>query len=129
MDPSSSFWPYPWRTTIAAAVGVTVLYKVSRLVGDILFPTILSYPWPTSSDYKSQKRDKKMTVVLAGSFNPVHLGHLAMLRYLAERYGKVIVVVGMNPNKKYPVSPYHRAELIRKMLKDTPASNVQVEGT
>ena len=127
--PSSSFyWPYSWRTTIAAAVGVTILYKVSKLVGDILFPTILSYPWPTPDDHKKQKRDKNTTVVLAGSYNPPHLGHLAMLRYLSQRYEKVIVVVGMNPNKKYAVTPQQRAELIRQMLKDTPASNVRVKG-
>jgi phosphopantetheine adenylyltransferase len=39
----------------------------------------------------------------------------------------VIVVVGFNPNKNYPVPPHDRAELTRRMLQDTPASNVRVQ--
>jgi phosphopantetheine adenylyltransferase len=49
-------------------------------------------------------------------------------RLVSFSYGQVILVVGANPNKKYLVSPYHRAELLRRMLRDTPASNVRVEG-
>jgi phosphopantetheine adenylyltransferase len=38
-------------------------------------------------------------------------------------------VVGMNPNKNYPVSPQARVDLVRRMLQDTPASkNVREEG-
>ena len=39
----------------------------------------------------------------------------------------MIVVVGMNPAKKYLVSPDQRAELLRRMLRN--ATNVQVQGT
>jgi phosphopantetheine adenylyltransferase len=48
--------------------------------------------------------------------------------FIFSRYGKVIVVVGMNPDKDYLVSPYQRAELVRRMLDQTPANNVRVEG-
>jgi len=43
----------------------------------------------------------------------------------------VIVVVGMNPNKKYLVSPEERATLIRRMLEPhaAAAKHVQVKGT
>ena len=50
-------------------------------------------------------------VVMAGSFNPPHNGHLAsraILEYLSKRYGQeVIVVIGVNLTKKYLVSPVH----------------------
>ena len=52
----------------------------------VLFPSILTHPWKLSSkETWQQKRDKKATVVFAGSFNPPHWGHLVMIRYLAER--------------------------------------------
>lgn len=69
-----------------------------------------------------------MTVVLAGSYNPPHYGHLHMLKYLAERFGQVIVVVGMNPDKKYLVSPEERAQLLRRMIQEERVGkNVKVE--
>lgn len=46
-----------------------------------------------------------------------------------QRYGKVIAVVGMNPKKKYLVSPEERAELLRGMLQGNPdTAGVSVEG-
>ena len=45
------------------------------------------------------------------------------------RYGEVIIVVGMNPNKKYQVTPMERAELVRKMARASiPRNNIRVEG-
>jgi phosphopantetheine adenylyltransferase len=42
----------------------------------------------------------------------------------------VIVVVGMNPAKKYLVSPEQRADLLRRMLRDhKAASTTRVQGT
>lgn len=69
-----------------------------------------------------------MTVVLAGSYNPPHRGHLAMLLYLSKRYGRVIAIIGVNPKKRYQVSPDERAALLRKMLQGVAAANVQVQG-
>lgn len=46
------------------------------------------------------------------------------------RYGQVIAVVGMNPNKKYLVLPEERVELIQTMIKDNPKlRNVRAQGT
>jgi len=80
-----------------------------------------------------QEIEKNETVIFAGSFNPPHHGHLAMLVYLAERFGQVIAVVGVNKNKTYNVSPEFRARLITKMIKETHSisnrlkSKIQVE--
>jgi len=73
-----------------------------------------------------------MTVVFAGSFNPPHWGHLVMIRYLAERYGRVICCIGVNPNKQYDVTPRTRAQILREMLSGSDddknrCKNVQVE--
>ena len=47
-----------------------------------------------------------------------------------SRYGKVIAVVGMNPNKKYLVSPEERVQLIRSMLSSNDKlHNVKAQGT
>lgn len=45
------------------------------------------------------------------------------------RYGTVIAIVGMNPKKKYLVSPDERAEILRLMLQGNhETANIRVEG-
>ena len=41
------------------------------------------------------------SVILPGSYDPVTLGHLAVIREAASRYDEVYVVVFVNPDKKY----------------------------
>lgn len=116
---------------VGCGVGAATLYAGYMLIKPILVPPIHTYPWHiprnngNEGDYKQRQREKSMTVVIAGSYNPPHRGHLAMISHLAERYGQVLVVVGMNPNKRYAVSPYARADMLRNMfLASLP--NVQV---
>jgi len=116
----------------AIALAGAAVIAVGILVFRILFPTILSFPWCMSSDNsRRRKREKDITVVFAGSFNPPHLGHLVMIRYLAERYGRVICCIGVNPDKVYDVTPQTRAQILREMLSGsddrTRCKNVQVE--
>lgn len=62
--------------------------------------------------------------------NTVQCFGLPFAHQIFHRYKEVIVVVGMNPNKKYLVSPEERRGLILDMLKNSYASkNVRVEGT
>lgn len=73
----------------AAAVAVLltpILSLCILILLRVVFPTILKHPWklPAKGSWR-QKRDKKTTVVFAGSFNPPHWGHLVMIKYLAER--------------------------------------------
>jgi len=120
----------PSRCWYAAllAVALALAAAAAALIGRIVFPTVVEYPWPV--DDSSSKKDKKRVVVLAGSYNPPHLGHLAMITYLSRRYGRVVVVVGMNPDKSYKVTPDQRAYMLRKMIRMDPAvnRNVRVEG-
>jgi hypothetical protein len=60
---------------LAALVAVTAV-----LLKPILWPVIVTYPWSETKD-----QEDKRTVILAGSYNPPHLGHLAMLEYLSKR--------------------------------------------
>lgn len=98
-----------WLALIMCAAAAPFL----SLIWSILFPTVLSYPWEEPPKRSSTPDD---TVVLAGSFNPPHYGHYAMLKYLSKRHSKVICVVGMNPDKKYDVTPQERANLLRTMF-------------
>ena len=111
---------------LGCTAGATFLYAAYTLIKPIVVPPIHTYPWqlPQDGGYAQRQSDKNTTVVIAGSYNPPHRGHLAMITHLAERYGKVLVVVGMNPNKQYAVSPHTRADLLRTMLQSLP--NVQV---
>jgi hypothetical protein len=80
MDVVESLLPLVLWTT----VGVLVISAVSLLV-PIMNPTILEYPWQFPSSNRQRQRDKQKVVLLAGSYNPPHNGHLAMLEYLSER--------------------------------------------
>ena len=70
-----------WRIPAAVLLG-----SVSVLVGRVVFPTILEYPWQLPSRQREKRKNKHETVIIAGSFNPPHLGHSMMIQYLAERY-------------------------------------------
>lgn len=73
------------RVLLFAAIGAAAI-AAGVLIYRIAFPSILAFPWslpPETS--RRRKREKEMTVVFAGSFNPPHWGHFAMIRYLAER--------------------------------------------
>ena len=97
-------------------------YVVSRL----LFPTILTPPYPPPSP-----ADKATSCCYAGSYNPPHLGHLAILKSLSERHKSVHAVVGFNPSKSYPVSPSDRVAVLERACEVIGLKNVKpvmVEG-
>ena len=61
----------------------------------------------------------------AGSFDPVTLGHLDIIRRGARLVDKLIVSVGINPDKRPLFSPTERVEMLQTVLKDLP--NVEVD--
>lgn len=68
--------------------------------------------------------------VYPGSFNPVHPGHLEVIRQATNLFDKVIVLVAINPNKKYEVPSSKRCEWIRNLIKNFSwAGSVKVEST
>lgn len=69
----------------------------------------------------------KGPAVFAGSFNPPHLGHLAVLAYAAKRHKQVHAVIGVNPKKVYPVTGERRKAIMEAMLRELALTNVSVE--
>jgi len=106
-----------------AIVVVTVLsVSFLRLAYMMFRPRIISHEEQQAArnvrtmDQQAVQNTRTTTVVFAGSFNPPHHGHISLLDHLSSKYGEVIVVIGMNPNKRYDVSPHFRATLVRKMV-------------
>lgn len=66
------------------------------------------------------------TAIYPGSFDPITLGHLDIIRRAANCFDKVIVCVMVNCEKKQPMfTPEQRVKLIQKSVADIP--NVEVE--
>lgn len=62
-----------------------------------------------------------------GSFDPVHNGHLAVIRHVAALFDRVVVGVGHNPEKPSGLfTPTERVEMIRAEVADM-GGNVAVE--
>lgn len=68
---------------------------------------------------------KNSTVIYPGSFDPVTLGHLDIIRRAAAMFDRVIVVVMSNMNKKCSFSPEERRDMIKKSVDGLP--NVEVD--
>lgn len=53
-----------------------------------------------------------MSVIMPGSYDPVTLGHVEMIRRVAEREDEVYVVIFNNPNKEYMFSLEDRVAML-----------------
>jgi len=114
--------PLIWGSSVFLACSLLLLARC------LYWPVVLKYPWPSRKAELLRSGEEPRRVLFAGSFNPPHHGHLAMLRYLAQRYNEVIVVVGVNPDKKYLVSPVERAAIIKQIVdKEKVQGKVRVE--
>ncbi|WP_010541531.1 pantetheine-phosphate adenylyltransferase [Dietzia alimentaria] len=60
------------------------------------------------------------TVVCPGSFDPVTLGHLDIIRRAADLFDEVIVCVVANPNKQGTFTIHERKALIDEVSADIP---------
>ena len=63
--------------------------------------------------------------VYTGMFDPIHLGHLDIIQRGSRMYDRLIVGVGINPEKAGLFSPDERVELIRTVTADL--DNVEVQ--
>ncbi len=68
-----------------------------------------------------------MIAVCPGSFDPVTVGHLDIIKRAAKMFSQVIVVVLTNPKKQGLFSISERVELVRAVLKDEGIENVSVD--
>jgi len=62
--------------------------------------------------------------VYTGVFDPVHLGHLDVIRRGSGIFERLVVGVGINPEKAPLFTPEERVELLRRVV--MPFHNVQV---
>lgn len=69
--------------------------------------------------------DPSRTAVFTGTFDPLTLGHLDVIRRGRMLFEHVVVGIGVNPNKTSLFSIDERVELVGKVVADFP--NVSVE--
>lgn len=66
-------------------------------------------------------------VILPGSFDPITLGHLDIIKRIAKTYEEIIIVIGQNVSKTSLFSPETRKEIIEKIIENYKLTNVKVE--
>lgn len=66
-----------------------------------------------------------MKVILPGSYDPVTLGHLEIIKRAASLYSDVYAVVFINAEKKYRFLPSDRLEMLRLATEEL--TNVKVD--
>jgi pantetheine-phosphate adenylyltransferase len=63
-------------------------------------------------------------VILPGSYDPITVGHLDIIKEAAASYGEVYVVAFVNPDKEYLFSPDERLEMLRIATEGIPEVRV-----
>ena len=63
--------------------------------------------------------------ICPGSFDPLHLGHCAVIRRAAHLFDEVVVAVSTNPHKTHRFSEDIRIELVREVFAGEPAVTVE----
>ncbi|WP_437203235.1 pantetheine-phosphate adenylyltransferase [Planctomicrobium sp. SH664] len=61
----------------------------------------------------------------AGSFDPLTLGHEDIIRRSANLFDRLVVGIGINPDKQPLFSPAEREQFIRDVVSDLPNVDVQ----
>jgi len=68
-----------------------------------------------------------MKVLYTGSFDPITMGHLDIIKRISKKFEEVVVTVFNNKEKKYWFSIEERCEMVREAVKDL--ENVEVDFT
>lgn len=72
----------------------------------------------TSKEYMPSQHSVKINALYAGSFDPIHLGHIDIIKRAAKAFGELEVTVGINPAKRYMFSLEERVQLVKQALQD-----------
>lgn len=68
-----------------------------------------------------------MKVIYPGSFDPLTLGHIDMIKRLSNMFDEVIVAVLINENKKSVFSLEEREEIIKKQIENDGLKNITIK--
>lgn len=66
----------------------------------------------------------KQIAIYPGSFDPMTNGHIDILKRALLIFDKVVLLVAVNPGKKYTFSVEERIEMIRESIKEFPQVSV-----
>ena len=67
------------------------------------------------------------SVCLPGSFDPITLGHLEIIKRLAKQFSRVVVLVSNNTEKQYLFTQRERVEMVEQVCRNL--VNVEVKST
>ena len=67
-----------------------------------------------------------MQVIFPGTFDPPTNGHLDLLRRAARMFGRVVVVIAVNPGKAALFTAQERLDMINSLVRDLPNAEVHV---
>ena len=70
---------------------------------------------------------KTSSVCLPGSFDPITLGHLEIIKRLAKQFNSVVVLVSNNVEKQYLFTQKERTEMVELVCRNL--LNVEVKST
>ena len=67
-----------------------------------------------------------MQVIFPGTFDPPTNGHLDLMRRAARMFGRVVVVIAVNPDKAALFTAQERLEMVTSLVRDLPNAEVHV---
>ncbi len=62
--------------------------------------------------------------IFPGSFDPITIGHVDLIKRALPLYDKIIVAIGVNSQKKYLFSLEERLDWLREVFEDEPKVEV-----
>lgn len=67
----------------------------------------------------NKSKEQKLTAIYPGSFDPIHYGHIDIIRRSVAIFDEVIVAIAYNPHKDSALfTPDERVEMIRDSIRD-----------
>ena len=69
-----------------------------------------------------KKRVKKETCLLAGTFDPVTIGHVSLAKEILKDFNNLVIAVGVNPEKNPTFSLEKRLQLLKVAFQDMPVT-------
>lgn len=67
-----------------------------------------------------------MKAIYAGSFNPLHSGHIDILKRAIKLFGDVTLLIAVNPDKTYTITPENRKKTYDWLFSEI-GLNVKIE--